>query len=100
RRELASHPISRVRIAHRAPRSRPPPVPGKHAMALCPSSVPLRFPLPSPPESSHPEVPDPESDRARAVSLAVSLLLTTAITDPSIESVAACRLDYATALVA
>ncbi|CAI7734901.1 unnamed protein product [Closterium sp. NIES-54] len=69
-------------------------------MALCPSSVPLRFPLPSPPESSHPEVPDPEFDRARAVSLAVSLLLTTAITDPSIESVAACRLDYATALVA
>ncbi|CAI7797263.1 unnamed protein product [Closterium sp. NIES-53] len=37
-------------------------------MALCPSSVPLRIPLPPPPESSLPAVPDPESDRARAAS--------------------------------
>ncbi|CAI7857134.1 unnamed protein product [Closterium sp. NIES-54] len=84
-----------------------------HAMSLRPSSVPLRVPLPAPPESSLPEVPDPESDRARAVSPAVSRLLYTAVTDPSIESAttsglvaelldfaAACLLDYATALVA
>ncbi|CAI7905050.1 unnamed protein product, partial [Closterium sp. NIES-53] len=33
------------------PRPRPPPVPGTHAMALRPNSVPLRVPLPPPPES-------------------------------------------------
>ncbi|CAI7906488.1 unnamed protein product [Closterium sp. NIES-54] len=82
-------------------------------MALCPSSVPLRVPLPAPPESSLPEVPHPESDRARAASPTVSRLLATAVTDPSFESAAAsalvaelldfaaaCRLDYATALLA
>ncbi|CAI7839698.1 unnamed protein product [Closterium sp. NIES-54] len=58
-------------------------------------------------------VPDPESDRARAASATVSRLLATSVTDPSFESAAAsalvaelldfaaaCRLDYATALVA
>ncbi|CAI7798374.1 unnamed protein product [Closterium sp. NIES-54] len=82
-------------------------------MAIRPSSVPLRFPLPAPPESSLPEVPDPESDRARAASPTVARLLATAVTDPSFESAAAsalvvellefaaaCRLDYATAVVA
>ncbi|CAI7904025.1 unnamed protein product [Closterium sp. NIES-54] len=82
-------------------------------MALRPSSVPLRVPLPSPPESSYPAVPDPESDRARAASPTLSRLLTTVITDPSFESTnastlvaelldfaSACRLDYTTALVA
>ncbi|CAI7851952.1 unnamed protein product, partial [Closterium sp. NIES-54] len=62
--------------------------------------------------SSLPEVPDPESDRARAASPTVSRLLATAVTHPSFESAAAsalvaelldfavaCRLDYATALV-
>ncbi|CAI7871690.1 unnamed protein product [Closterium sp. NIES-53] len=68
RREPASRPISLVRTARRVPRSRPPPVPGTHAMALRHSSVPLRVPLPPPPESSLPEVPDPESDRAHAAS--------------------------------
>ncbi|CAI7919273.1 unnamed protein product [Closterium sp. NIES-53] len=113
RREPASHPISPVRIARRAPRSRPPPVPGTHAMSLHPSSVPLRVPLPAPPESSLPEVPDPASDRACAASPTVSRLLATAVTEPSFESAAAsalvaelldfaaaCRLDYAAALVA
>ncbi|CAI7827239.1 unnamed protein product, partial [Closterium sp. NIES-53] len=112
-REPPSRPVSPVRPALHAPRSRPPPVPGMHAMALRPSSVPLRVPLPAPPESSLPEVPDPESDRARAVSPALSRLLATAVTDPSFESAvvsalvaelldfaSACRLDYATALVA
>ncbi|CAI7868693.1 unnamed protein product [Closterium sp. NIES-53] len=101
-----------VRTPRRVLRSRPPPVPGTHAMALCPSSVPLRVPLPTPPKSSLPEVPDPEHDRARAASPTVSRLLATAVTDPSFECAAvsalvaelldfaaACRLDYATALV-
>ncbi|CAI7735132.1 unnamed protein product [Closterium sp. NIES-54] len=82
-------------------------------MALRSSSVPLRVPLPAPLESSLPEVPDLESDRARATSPTVAHLLATAVTDPSFESAAAsalvaellefaaaCRLDYATALVA
>ncbi|CAI7883194.1 unnamed protein product, partial [Closterium sp. NIES-53] len=109
----ASRRVSPVRTACRAPRLRPPPVPGTHTMALRPSSVPLRVPLPAPPESSLPEVPDPESDRARAASPTVACLLATAVTDPSYESAAAstlvaellvfaaaCRLDYASALVA
>ncbi|CAI7785999.1 unnamed protein product [Closterium sp. NIES-54] len=64
RREPASRPVSFVRPARRIPRSRPPPVPSTHAMALRPSSVPLRIPLPAPPESNLPEAPDPKSDRA------------------------------------
>ncbi|CAI7760692.1 unnamed protein product, partial [Closterium sp. NIES-54] len=57
--------------------------------------------------------PDPESDLARAASPTVSRLLATVVTDPSFDSTAAsalvaelvdfaaaCRLDYATALVA
>ncbi|CAI7760268.1 unnamed protein product, partial [Closterium sp. NIES-53] len=112
RREPASRPVSPVHTARRAPHSRPP-VPGTHAMALRPSSVPLRVLLPTPPESSLLEVPDPASDRARAASPIVSRLLATAVTDPSFESAtasalvaelldfsAACRLHYATALVA
>ncbi|CAI7815994.1 unnamed protein product [Closterium sp. NIES-54] len=82
-------------------------------MALCPSSVPLRVPLTPPLESSLPVVPDPESVLARADIPTVSHLLATLVTDPSFESTAAsalvaelvdfaaaCRLDYATALVA
>ncbi|CAI7787392.1 unnamed protein product [Closterium sp. NIES-54] len=112
-REPASRPVSPVRTARRVPCSRPPPVLGTHAMTLRPSSVPLRVPLPAPLESSLPEVPDPESNRARAASPTVSRLLATAITDPLFESAAAsaldaelldfaaaCRLDYTTALVA
>ncbi|CAI7887267.1 unnamed protein product [Closterium sp. NIES-53] len=113
RREPASRPVLPVCTARCSPRSRPPPVPGTHAMTLRPSSVPLRVPLPAPPASSLPEVPNPVSDRARAASPTVSRLLATAVTDPSFESAAAsalvaelldfaaaCRLDYATALVA
>ncbi|CAI7729722.1 unnamed protein product [Closterium sp. NIES-54] len=113
RHEPASRPILPVRTARRAPRSRPPPVPGTHVMALHPSSIPLHVPLPTPPESSVLEVLDPASDSARAANPTVSRLLATAVTDPSFESdaasalvaelldfIAACRLDYATALVA
>ncbi|CAI7786766.1 unnamed protein product [Closterium sp. NIES-53] len=91
-REPASCPISPVRTACRVPCLRPPPVPGTHVWQ---------------------SVPDPESDRARAASPTVARLLATAVTDPSFESAAAsalvvellefaaaCRLDYATAVVA
>ncbi|CAI7744807.1 unnamed protein product [Closterium sp. NIES-54] len=92
RRELASCRVSPVHTARRIPCSRPPPVRGTHAMTLRPSSVPLRVPLPAPPESSLPEVPDPESDRARADNHTVSRLLATTVTDPSFESAAASAL--------
>ncbi|CAI7785551.1 unnamed protein product, partial [Closterium sp. NIES-54] len=86
RREPASRPVSRVHTARHAPRSRPPPVPGTHAMALRPSSVPLPC----------------------AASPIIARLLATAVTQPSLESsdasalvvelldfAAACTLDYA-----
>ncbi|CAI7822994.1 unnamed protein product [Closterium sp. NIES-54] len=113
RREPASRPVLPVHTTCRTPRSRPPPVPGMHAMALRPSFVLLRVPLPAPIESSLPEVPNPASDLARAASPTVARLLATAVTDPSfvfaavsalvaelLDFTAACRLDYATALVA
>ncbi|CAI5483282.1 unnamed protein product [Closterium sp. Yama58-4] len=116
RREPASRPASPVRTVRRArrvPRPRPPPVPGTHTMALRPSSAPQRVPLPSPPASSLPDVPDPESDLVRAAHPTFTRLLATVVTDPSFESpagsalvselvdfAAACRLDYAASLVA
>ncbi|CAI7801529.1 unnamed protein product [Closterium sp. NIES-54] len=82
-------------------------------MVLRHSFVPLRVPRPAPPESSLPEVPDPEFDQARAASPTVARLLATVVTDLSLESAAvsalvaelldfdaACRLDYTSALVA
>ncbi|CAI7732683.1 unnamed protein product [Closterium sp. NIES-53] len=100
-------------VNRRDPCPRPPPVPGTRAMALRPSSVPLCVPLPPPPESSFLAVPDPESDRTHAANPTVSRLLATVVTDPFFESTAAsaliaelvdfaaaCRLDYAAALVA
>ncbi|CAI7866977.1 unnamed protein product [Closterium sp. NIES-53] len=112
----ASHPASPVRTARtsrRAPRPRPPAVPGTHWMALCSSTAPLRVPLPSPPESSLPVLADPESDSLCAASPTVARLLSAVVTDPSFESTAAsalvaelvnfaarCRLDYASRLVA
>ncbi|CAI7869636.1 unnamed protein product [Closterium sp. NIES-53] len=105
-------PARTVCTGHRVPRPRPPPFPGTHAMALRPSSVPLRVPLPPPPVSSLPIVLNPESDLAFAASPTVSRLLATVVTDPSFESTSAsslvtelvdfaavCHLDYATALV-
>ncbi|CAI7855647.1 unnamed protein product, partial [Closterium sp. NIES-53] len=106
-------PVHDVRTGCRVPRPRPPSVPGTHVMTLRPSSVPLRVPLPPPPESSLLAVPDPKSDLAHAANPVVSRLLATIVTDPSFESsaasalvaelvdfAAACRLDYATSLVA
>ncbi|CAI7749411.1 unnamed protein product [Closterium sp. NIES-54] len=91
-REPVSCPVSPVCTARRTPRSCPPPVPGTHTMGNRPSSVPLRVPLPAPPESSLPEVPDLESDGARAACPTVAHLLPTAVTDPSFESAAASAL--------
>ncbi|CAI7924322.1 unnamed protein product, partial [Closterium sp. NIES-53] len=92
RREPASRPASPVRTtrtSRRAPRPRPPAVPGTHQMTLRPSTAPLRVPLPSPPESSLPVLADPASDSLRAASLTVARLLSTVVTDPSFESTAA-----------
>ncbi|CAI7912836.1 unnamed protein product [Closterium sp. NIES-54] len=82
-------------------------------MTLRPSTAPQRVPLPSPPASSLPDGPDPESDSLRAASPTVTCFLATAVTDPSFESTAAsalvaehvdfaaaCRPDYAASLVA
>ncbi|CAI7854260.1 unnamed protein product, partial [Closterium sp. NIES-54] len=116
RRAPASRPASPARPActsRRTSRPRPPVVPGTHQMALRPSTAPLRVPLPSPPASSLPAFPDPESDSLRAASPTVARFLATVVTDPSLVSTAAsalvaelvdfaasCRLDYAASLVA
>ncbi|CAI7729505.1 unnamed protein product [Closterium sp. NIES-54] len=116
RRAPASRPASPARPActsRRTSRPRPPAVPGTHQMALHPSTAPLRVPLPSPPASSFPAFPDPESDSLRAASPTVARFLATVVTDPSLASTAAsalvaelvdfaasCRLDYAASLVA
>ncbi|CAI7740986.1 unnamed protein product [Closterium sp. NIES-54] len=116
RREPESCPASPVcpaRTSRRVPRSRPPAVPGTHQMALRPSTVSQRVPLPSPPTSSLPALADPESDSLRAANPTVTRVLATVVTDPSFESTAAstlvtelvnfaaqCRLDFAASLVA
>ncbi|CAI7877161.1 unnamed protein product, partial [Closterium sp. NIES-54] len=110
-REPASHPFTLVRT-RRAPRARPPPVPGTHIMALRPSSIPQRVVLPLSPASSLPDVPIPESNLACAASLRVTHFLATLVTDLSFASTAtsalvtelvdfalACRLDYLANLV-
>ncbi|CAI7930779.1 unnamed protein product [Closterium sp. NIES-54] len=116
RRAPASCPASPARPActsRRTSRPRPLAVPGTHQMALRPSTAPLRVPLPTPPASSFPAFPDPESDSLRAASPTVARFLATVVTDPSLASTAAsalvaelvnfaasCRLDYAASLVA
>ncbi|CAI7799951.1 unnamed protein product, partial [Closterium sp. NIES-54] len=112
RRAPASRPASPARPACTS-RPRPPAVPGTHQMALRPSTAPLRVPLPSPPASSLPAFPDPESDSLRAASPTVARFLATVVTDPSLASTtasalvaelvdfaASCRLDYTASLVA
>ncbi|CAI7758433.1 unnamed protein product, partial [Closterium sp. NIES-54] len=116
RRAPASCPASPARPActgRRTSRPRPPAVPGTHQMALRPSTAPLRVPLPSPPASSLPTFPDPESDSLRAANPTVARFLATVVTDPSLASTtasalvaelvdfaASCRLVYAASLVA
>ncbi|CAI7731240.1 unnamed protein product [Closterium sp. NIES-54] len=106
-------PALTVRAGSRVSRPRPPPVPGTHSMTQRPSTAPQRVPLPSPPASSLPDGPYPESDSLRAASPTITRFLATAVTDPLFESTAAsplvaeladfsaaCRLDFATSLVA
>ncbi|CAI7846214.1 unnamed protein product [Closterium sp. NIES-54] len=122
RREPESRPVSpvsraaspvRAARAGRVLRPRHPPVPGTQSMTQRPSSAPQRVPLPSPPASSLLDGPDPEFDSLRVASPTVTRFLATAVTDPLFESTAAsalvaelvdfaaaCRLDYATCLVA
>ncbi|CAI7837188.1 unnamed protein product [Closterium sp. NIES-53] len=116
RRAPASRPASPARpgcTSRHTSRPRPPAVPGTHQMALHPSTASLRVPLPSPPASSLPSFPDPESDSLRAASPTVARFLATVVTDYSLASTAAsalvaelvdfaasCRLDYAARLVA
>ncbi|CAI7866687.1 unnamed protein product, partial [Closterium sp. NIES-53] len=82
-------------------------------MTLRPTTAPQRVPLPSPPASSLPDGPDPESDSLRAASPTIVRYLATPVTDPLFESTAAsalvaelvdfaaaCRLDFTTSLVA
>ncbi|CAI7844392.1 unnamed protein product [Closterium sp. NIES-54] len=108
----SASPVRTVR-AGRVSRPRLPPVPGTHSMTLRPSTAPQRVPLPSPPASSLPDGPDPESDSLCAASPTVTRFLATAVTDLLFESsvapalvaelvdfAAACRLDYAASLVA
>ncbi|CAI7742858.1 unnamed protein product [Closterium sp. NIES-53] len=106
-------PICTVRASRHVSRPRPPPVPGTHSMTLRPSTAPQRVPLLSPPASSFPHSPDPESDSLHATSPTVMRFLATTVTEYLFESTAAsalvaelvdfaaaCRQDFATSLVA
>ncbi|CAI7863235.1 unnamed protein product, partial [Closterium sp. NIES-53] len=106
-------PVRTVCAGHRVSPPRPPLVRGTHSMTLRPSTAPQRVPLPSPHASSLPDGPDPESDSLRAASPTVTRFLATTGIDPLFESTAAsalvaelvdfaaaCRLDFATSLVA
>ncbi|CAI7848012.1 unnamed protein product, partial [Closterium sp. NIES-54] len=105
-------PVRTVRVGRRVTRPSPP-VPGTHSMTLRTSTAPQRDPVPSPPASSLPDGPDPESDSLRAASPTVTRFLATAVTNPLFESTtasaliaelvdfaAAGRLEYSTSLVA
>ncbi|CAI7875538.1 unnamed protein product [Closterium sp. NIES-53] len=92
RREPESRPASPNRTGRPVPCPHPPPISGTHIVALRPTSVPLRVPLPSPPACSLADGLDPESDFVRAASPTVTRLLATVLTDPSLESAAASAL--------
>ncbi|CAI7752504.1 unnamed protein product, partial [Closterium sp. NIES-53] len=106
RRQPESHPSS--------PESRPAsPESRPESLVRAVRTGRRRVPLPSPPAFSLRDGPDPESDSLRATSPTVTRFLATAVTDPSFESTiasallaelvdfaTACRLDYATSLVA
>ncbi|CAI7859982.1 unnamed protein product [Closterium sp. NIES-53] len=104
RHEPESRPVSPVSC---------PASPESRSESPHPSTAPQRVPLPSPPVSSLPDGPDLVLDSLRAASPTVTRFLATAVTDPMFESTAAsalvaelvdfaaaCRLDYATSLVA
>ncbi|CAI7780471.1 unnamed protein product [Closterium sp. NIES-53] len=98
RRELVSCPASlvcAVRTGCRVPRPRRPPVPGRHHMALRPSFVPQRVPLPSPPTSSLADGPNPESYLVRLPPAAAFAQVAELV-----DFAAAYPLDFAASLVA
>ncbi|CAI7732024.1 unnamed protein product [Closterium sp. NIES-54] len=82
----SASPIRTVRAGH-VLRPRPPTAPGTHSMTLRPSTASQHVPLPSPPASSLPDGPDPESDSLRAAS-------------PTVTRFLSLTLYYATSLVA
>ncbi|CAI7930853.1 unnamed protein product [Closterium sp. NIES-54] len=96
-------PVCAVRTGHRVPHPRPPPVPSTHVMALRPSSVPLRVPLPSLSESQ----PLDHWDKRACFSSGhcchwpfVESTAASALVAKLVDFAAACRLDYAASLVA
>ncbi|CAI7846760.1 unnamed protein product, partial [Closterium sp. NIES-53] len=88
-------PVRTVRAGRCVSRPRPPRVPGTHSMTLRPSTAPHRVPLPSPPASSLPDGPDPESD-----SLCAAIHCCVCLVAELVDFAAACHLDFATSLVA
>ncbi|CAI7817774.1 unnamed protein product [Closterium sp. NIES-53] len=84
--------VHTVRDGRCVSRPRPPRVPGTHSMTLRPSTAPHRVPLPSPPASSLPDGPDPESDSLLHCCVCLVAEL--------VDFAAACRLDFTTSLVA
>ncbi|CAI7795311.1 unnamed protein product [Closterium sp. NIES-54] len=97
----------------REPESRPVSPESRSASHIRPVRAGRHVPLPSPPASSLPDGPDPESDSLRAASPTVTRFLATAVTELLFESSAASalvaelvdfavayRLDYVTSLVA
>ncbi|CAI7855193.1 unnamed protein product [Closterium sp. NIES-54] len=92
RREPASRPFSPVHTARRAPRSRPPLVPGTHTMALRPSSVPRVFLCLL--------LLSPLLLRSLTLSQTARSTAAFALVAELLDFGAACCLDYASALVA
>ncbi|CAI7857514.1 unnamed protein product [Closterium sp. NIES-54] len=83
-------PVHAFRTGRRVPRQGPTPIPGTHSMTLRPSTTPQRVPLPSPPASSLPAGPDPESDSLRAAIPTVTRFQATAVIDPWLHWVVSC----------
>ncbi|CAI7886751.1 unnamed protein product, partial [Closterium sp. NIES-54] len=91
-------PVCTVRTARRVPRQRPP-VPGTHSMNLRHSTAPQCVPLRSPPASSLPDGPDPESDSLR-IDPSFESTAASALVAGLVDFAAACRLDFAASLLA
>ncbi|CAI7901057.1 unnamed protein product [Closterium sp. NIES-54] len=107
--EPVSCPVLPVRTSRRVPRPRPPPVPGTHAMALRPSSVPLcvlfllllspLFLLSLTLSLTKLVLPVPLSLVFLPL-LSLTLVVASALVAELLDIATACHLDYATALVA
>ncbi|CAI7905209.1 unnamed protein product [Closterium sp. NIES-54] len=80
----SASPVRTACAGHRVSRPRSPPDPDTHSMTLHPSNAPQHVPLPSPPASSLPDGPNPESDSLRAASPTVPRFLATASASASV----------------